>query len=150
NNVSHDITILDNTVIDADAGQQIVGISTKCIAWNWSIQGNTIVGAGTGLYLGDSTGRAPFVNGLIAYNLIEHTIGYGAQVKDQNPYSLVPGMPSGPNTTIIRSNTFFDNDLQGSLGDGARPNLFTGGFPASGPGSSDTYQIYANVFDGNP
>ncbi len=149
-NVSHDIQILDNTIINADSSQQTVGISTKCIAWNWLIEGNTIDGAGTGLYLGDSTGEAPFVNGLIDYNLIQNTIGYGAEVKDQNPYDLVPGMPPGPNTTVLRYNTFFDNDVQGALGEGPRPNLFTGGFPDSGPGSADTYQIYGNLFDGNP
>ncbi len=149
-NVSHDIQILDNTIINANSSQQTVGISTKCIAWNWVIEGNIIDGAGTGLYLGDSTGEAPFVNGLIDDNLIEDTIGYGAEIKDQNPYSLVPGMPTGPNTTIIRCNTFFDNDTQGPLGEGSRPNLFTGGFPDSGPGSADTYQIYGNLFDGNP
>src|SRR5579871_1564990 len=149
-NVSHDIQILDNTIINANSSQQTVGISTKCIAWNWVIEGNIIDGAGTGLYLGDSTGEAPFVNGLIDDNLIEDTIGYGAEIKDQNPYSLVPGMPPGPNTTIIRCNTFFDNDTQGPLGEGSRPNLFTGGFPDSGPGSADTYQIYGNLFDGNP
>ncbi len=149
-NESHDIQILDNTIVNADPSQQTVGISTKCIAWNWVIEGNVIAGAGTGLYLGDSTGEAPFVNGLIDYNLIQNTIGYGAEVKDQNPYSLVSGMPPGPNTTIIRHNTFFDNDVQGALGEGSRPNLFTGGFPDSGPGSADTYQVYGNLFDGNP
>jgi hypothetical protein len=58
-NVSHDIQILGNTILNADSSQQTVGISTKCIAWNWLIEGNTIDGAGTGLYLGDSTGAAP-------------------------------------------------------------------------------------------
>jgi hypothetical protein len=148
-NVSHDVWILNNTIVNADADQQTVGISTKCIAWNWVIYGNTVDGAGTGLYLGDSSGKAPFINGLIESNLVQHCIGYGGQVKDQNPYSLVPGMPDGPNTTIVRYNTFFDNNLQGRGGQGARPSLFTGGLPASGPGASDTYQIYGNVFNRN-
>jgi fibronectin type 3 domain-containing protein len=147
-NVSHDILIKNNTIINADSSQQTVGISTKCIAWNWTIQGNTINGAGTGMYLGDSSGFAPFVNGIIANNTVENTIGYGMQIKDQEPYSLVAGMPSS-GTTIIRNNMFLNNDIQGALGQGARPNVMIGGFPASGPGSTDTYQIYGNLIDNN-
>ncbi|OAI50293.1 hypothetical protein AYO44_05765 [Planctomycetaceae bacterium SCGC AG-212-F19] len=147
-NVSHDILIKNNTIRNADSSQQTVGISTKCIAWNWTIQGNTIDGAGTGMYLGDSSGYAPFINGIIADNTVENTIGYGMQIKDQEPYALVAGMPSSGDT-VIRNNLFLNNDIQGALGQGARPNVMIGGFPASGPGATDTYQIVGNVIDNN-
>jgi fibronectin type 3 domain-containing protein len=147
-NVSHDIVIKNNSIINADSSQQTVGISTKCIAWNWTIQGNTINGAGTGMYLGDSSGYAPFINGVIQNNTVENTIGYGIEIKDQEPYALVSGMPSS-GTTILRNNEFLNNDIQGALGQGARPNVMIGGFPASGPGSTDTYQIYGNLIDNN-
>jgi fibronectin type 3 domain-containing protein len=147
-NVSHDILIKNNTILNADSSQQTVGISTKCIAWNWTIQGNTINGAGTGMYLGDSSGFAPFINGIIENNIVENTIGYGIQIKDQEPYALVSGMPSS-GTTILRYNQFLNNDIQGALGQGARPNVMIGGFPASGPGASDTYQIYGNLIANN-
>jgi VCBS repeat-containing protein len=155
-NIAHDITIKNNLILNCENPsdpQQTVGISTKCIAWNWTIQGNTIDNAGTGLYLGDSNGLAPFINGVIENNTVEDTIGYGMEIKDQLAYSLVSGMPSGPNTTIIRDNVFANNDSQATINgvapDGARPSLMIGGFPPSGPGSSDTYQIYGNLLDGN-
>jgi hypothetical protein len=147
-NVSHDILIKNNTILNADSSQQTVGISTKCIAWNWTIQGNTVNSAGTGMYLGDSSGYAPFINGIIEYNTVENTIGYGMQIKDQEPYALVAGMPSS-GTTVVSNNFFLNNDIQGTLGQGARPNVMIGGFPASGPSSSDTYQIYGNLIDNN-
>ena len=60
---AHHIT-LENLVIRGHGNnQQTVAISTKCPAWNWVIRGNTIVGAGTGIYLGNSDGSAPFVAG---------------------------------------------------------------------------------------
>ncbi len=62
---SHDITLENLKIINYGADQQVVGISTKGPAWNWVIRRNTIIGAGTGLYLGNSDGTAPFVNGLI-------------------------------------------------------------------------------------
>lgn len=59
-------TSLDNLFIHGhDGDQQIVGISTKCPAWNWVIRRCRITGAGTGLYLGNSDGAQEFVNGLI-------------------------------------------------------------------------------------
>ncbi|RFC37666.1 MAG: parallel beta-helix repeat (two copies) [Candidatus Nitrotoga sp. SPKER] len=55
---AHHIT-LENLVIKGHGNnQQTVGISTKCPAWNWIIRNNTILGAGTGIYLGNSDGNA--------------------------------------------------------------------------------------------
>ena len=56
--------------------QQTVGISTKCPAWGWVIRNNSIAGAGTGLYLGNSDGRAPFIAGVIEHNLVVDSRGY--------------------------------------------------------------------------
>ena len=80
---SHDI-ILD--------GLQIVGISTKCPAWNWVIRNNRIIGAGTGMYLGDSDGSAPFISGLIENNLITDTHGYNLQIKHQQARPKIAGI----------------------------------------------------------
>jgi hypothetical protein len=57
-------------------------------------------------------------------------------------------MPTGLSTTIIRNNTFIKGDQPSP--DGDRPNVLVGGFPSSGAGSSDLYQIYGNFFDHNP
>jgi hypothetical protein len=76
------------------------------------------------------------------------TIGYNMEIKYQLPRPTVPGMPTGPSSTIIRNNTFVKDNRPSP--DGDRPNLLVGGFPDSGPGSSDLYQIYGNVFYYNP
>ena len=125
-----------------------VGISTKCPAWNWVIRRNTITSTGTGMYLGNSTGEFEFVNGLIEYNLIYNTLGYNIQVKHQISRTTSVGVPAS-GTTIIRHNVF--GKESGSLsGTNARPNLLVGHWPLSGPGSTDIYQIYGNVFYQNP
>jgi hypothetical protein len=81
---AHHIT-LENLVIRGHGNnQQIVGISTKCPAWNWVIRDVTIIGAGTGMYLGNSDGSAPFVAGLIERSLIVDSIGYNLQIKHQS------------------------------------------------------------------
>lgn len=74
-NWAHHITLENLTIHDHDNGQQTVGISTKIPAWNWVIRNNIIDSAGTGIYLGNSDGGAPFVNGLIEGNLIVDTPG---------------------------------------------------------------------------
>ena len=51
---SHHITLENLKIINHGADQQIVGISTKGPAWNWIIRRNTIIRAGTGIYLGNS------------------------------------------------------------------------------------------------
>ena len=147
--ISHDILIENNTLQGFPAGeQQIVGISTKSPAWNWTIRGNTILEPGTGLYLGNSDGSMPFVNGVIESNLVVGPVGYCMQIKHQNDYTAEPGMPAGPSTTIVRHNVFIKDDRASP--DGDRPNLLVGGFPDAGPGSMDTYQIYGNLLFTNP
>ncbi len=148
NNHVHDILIEDNILVGQNGSQQTDGISTKTPTWNWTIRGNEIFGAGTGLYLGDSDGSEPFVAGVIENNLVQDTIGYNMEIKFQNQRPVVPGMPTGFSTTIIRNNSFIKGDEPSP--DGSRPNVLVGGFPDSGAGSGDLYQIYGNFFDHNP
>ncbi|MBX3590002.1 MAG: hypothetical protein KF755_03745 [Burkholderiaceae bacterium] len=148
--LTHHVTI-ENLVIRGVGGdQQVVGISTVgSPTWNWVICGNTIIGAGTGMYLGNSDGSDPFVAGLIERNLIRDTIGYNMQVKHQVDRPALAGMPTTPQRTVIRHNVFAKsgNSSTGSL---ARPNVLVGHFPPSGNGSSDRYEIYGNFFYQNP
>lgn len=147
---AHHITIENLIIRGHDADQSNVGISTKAPAWGWVIRGNMIEGAGTGMYLGDSDGSAPFIGGLIERNVILNSIGYNLQVKHQNPRPKLPGMPEGTSTTIIRHNVF--SKAIGSSEDPimVRPNVLVGHFPPNGAGSEDLYQIYGNVFHENP
>ena len=147
---AHHITLEGLRVRGHGNNQQTVAISTKCPAWNWIIRNNIIEGAGTGLYLGNSDGRAPFVAGLIEHNLIVDTIGYNLQIKHQAPRPALPGMPHGHNTTIIRHNVF--SKISGGAGarEWARPNVLVGHWPLTGPGSNDLYLIYGNFFYQNP
>lgn len=147
-NLVHHIRIENNSFLNHDGSQQTVAISTKTPTWGWEIRGNSIVSAGTGLYLGNSDGSSPFVAGLIEGNLIRDTIGYNGEIKFQNPRPTVPGMPTTPSTTIIRDNVFCKNDQPSP--DGDRPNFLVGGFPSTGPGSEDRYEIYRNFFYHNP
>jgi hypothetical protein len=144
----HHIVLDGNLIIGAGATQQTDGISTKVTTWNWVIRRNAIVEAGTALYLGDSDGTAPFIAGVIEDNLIINPTGYGMQIKHQTQRPALPGMPEGPQTTIIRNNVFKKDDRRSP--DGDRPNLLVGGFPDSGPGSLDLYDIYANLLVDNP
>jgi hypothetical protein len=145
---THHVVVDGNLIIGAGATQQTDGISTKTPTWNWIIRRNTIVGAGTAMYLGDSDGSAPFIAGLIESNVVLDPIGYGLQIKFQADRPLIPGMPGGAQSTIIRNNVFKKDDRPSP--DGDRPNLLVGGFPASAPGSGDIYQIYGNLFVDNP
>lgn len=129
--------------------QQTVGISTKCPAWGWVIRNSVIDGAGTGLYLGNSDGRAPFIGGLIEHNLIVDTQGYNLQIKHQQTRSMLPDMPVEPRATIIRHNVF-SKAQGGSSGEMARPNVLVGHWPLSGPGSQDRYLVHGNFFYQNP
>ncbi|GAB4178315.1 MAG: hypothetical protein OHK0026_02820 [Rhodocyclaceae bacterium] len=141
---AHHITLENLLVLGHGNNQQTVGISTKCPAWDWTIRGNTILGAGTGMYLGDSDGSAPFVAGRIEYNVIIDSLGYNLQVKHQKPRPLLPGMPEGPSVTVIRHNVFA-KPRAGSA-ESARPNVLVGHFPLEGPGREDRYAIYGNFF----
>lgn len=143
---AHHIT-LENLVIRRHGNnQQTVGISTKCPAWDWVIRGNTIAGAGTGMYLGDSNGTAPFVAGLIERNLVVDTIGYNLQIKHQIRRPDIEGLPR-MSVTTIRHNVF-SKAAGGSL-DLARPNVLVGHFPPFGDGVDDRYAIYGNFFYAN-
>ena len=146
---THHITIENLKIINYGADQQDVGISTKGPAWNWTIRHNTIIGAGTGIYLGNSDGAEPFVAGLIEQNLIVDSIGYAMEIKHQIARPTNIGMPITNNKTIIRHNVFSksNNSSSGGL---ARPNLLVGHFPTSGNGSNDLYEIYGNFFYQNP
>jgi hypothetical protein len=143
---AHHITLERLTIVNHNHNQQIVGISSKCPAWNWVIRGNTIVGAGTGMYLGNSDGSAPFVAGLIEDNLVADTLGYNLQVKHQKHRV---GMPGDAAATIIRRNVF-SKARGGSAGAMARPNVLLGHLPAEGPGRDDRYLVYGNLFYQNP
>lgn len=147
-NLTHDILIQGNTLVGQGASQQTDGISTKSPTWGWVIRQNRIIGAGTGIYLGNSDGSDPFVAGVIEDNLIENPIGYCMEIKYQLPWPSVSGMPTSPTSTIIRNNVFIKNDQPSP--DGSRPNLLVGGFPSSGAGSSNLYEIYGNFFYHNP
>lgn len=131
------------TIVGHGADQQIVGISTKTTAWSWWIHDNRIEGAGTGMYLGNSDGSAPFVGGLIERNLVVDTLGYNIQIKHQIPRPNLPGLPTDPVVTILRHNVLSKaNGASG--GDLARPNLLLGHLPLSGPGQDDRYLVYGN------
>ncbi len=149
-NWAHHITLEYLNIVGYGADQQLVGISTKCHAWNWTIRKNRIIGAGTGLYLGNSDGDKPFVNGLIEYNLIMNTVGYNMEIKHQSdgvrdafPGTAVEGK------TIIRHNVF-SKEENASTGGSARPNVLLGAFPSNGSGANDVYEVYGNFFYQNP
>ncbi len=144
---AHHITLEDLTIVNYGVDQQTIGISTKCPAWNWVIRGNVIRGAGTGMYLGNSDGGAPFIGGVIENNLVVDSLGYNLQVKHQNARSTV--MPAEPMRTVIRHNVFSKAN-NGSAGPLARPNVLLGHFPADGAGAEDSYSVYGNFFHENP
>jgi hypothetical protein len=145
---THHIVLDNNLIVGAGANQQNDGISTKTPTWNWVIRRNTIDAAGTAIYLGDSDGGQPFVAGIIENNLILDPVGYCMEIKFQRGRPAIAGMPEGPQSTIVRDNVFIKDDRPSPNGN--RPNLLVGGFPDSGPGSQDLYQIYGNLFVHNP
>lgn len=148
--LTHDITLENLVIRGVGSNQQVDGISTAgAPAWNWIVRGNTIVGAGTGMYFGNSDGRHPFVAGLIEHNVIRDTIGYNIQIKHQLPRPEGIGLPAHPSRTVIRHNVFVKSHGS-ATGPMARPNLLVGHFPATGPGSDDLYEIYGNFFYRNP
>ncbi|MGH8763708.1 MAG: hypothetical protein ACREUR_10855 [Nitrosospira sp.] len=146
---AHHITLDGLSVRGHGNNQQTVAISTKCPAWDWIIRNNVIKAAGTGLYLGNSDGRAPFIAGLIEHNLIVDTLGYNLQIKHQQPRPALPEMPQERSATIIRHNVFSKAN-QGSSQKMARPNVLVGHWPLAGPGADDRYLVYGNFFYQNP
>lgn len=143
--VTHHVTLENLLIMNHAAHQQTVGISTKAPAWAWTIRGCTIRRTGTGLYLGNSDGSAPFVHGLIECNLIVDTIGYGLQIKHQALRPERPGLPTQAGSTIIRRNIISKHRQALSGFQGPRPNLLVGHFPPRGAGSEDVYEIYGNL-----
>ena len=145
----HHIVLQDLLIVGHGVDQQVVGISSKCPAWNWVIRRNVIIEAGTGIYLGNSDGSAPFVGGLIEQNLIIDTRGYNLQIKHQNERPSGIGMPASQARTIVRHNLFtkVHNASSAML---ARPNVLLGHFPRQGAGSEDVYEVTNNLFFCNP
>ena len=144
---AHHITLENLYIHDHNSNQQIVGISTKCPAWNWVIRNNIIESTGTGIYLGDSDGTQEFVNGIIEGNLVADTIGYNMQIKHQLVRNTSLGEPAS-GVTIIRNNVF-SKATNASKGPNARPNVLVGHWPLSGDGANDHYLIYGNFFHQN-
>ncbi len=148
-NWAHHITIEGLKIIGHGGDQQTDGISTKCTVWDWVIRRNIIDAAGTGLYLGNSTGNSPFVNGIIEGNVVKNTIGYNMEIKpENNGLRTIAGMPLN-GKTIIRYNVF-TKELNASTGIDARPCVLVDPYPSTGNGSNDYYEIYNNLFYENP
>ncbi len=145
---AHFVTLENLYIHDHAAHQQNVGISSKCPAFGWVIRGNRIERVGTGLYLGNSDGRAPFVAGLIEGNQVSHTLGYNLQIKHQLPRPEHMPEPELRHDTVIRHNFF--SKAQGVPGPAPRPNVLVGHLPLSGPGQEDRYLVHGNLFWHNP
>jgi len=145
---AHHVTLERLTVVNHGAAQQNSGISTKCPAWGWVVRGNTIVGAGTGMYFGDSDGSDPFFDSLIEANRIVDPVGYGIQVKHQHarPELAVAGEAAN---TVIRRNVIVKSRVATSP-EMARPSLLVGHFPLAGPGAWDRYLVHGNLLIDNP
>lgn len=146
---AHFVTLENLYIHDHASSQQNVGISTKCPAFGWIIRNNRIERVGTGIYLGNSDGTAPFVSGLIEGNRIAATLGYNLQIKHQIVRPVDIPEPELPHDTIIRHNVFDKSDA-GSAGAMARPNVLIGHMPLAGHGVTDRTLIYANFFWRNP
>lgn len=144
----HDMLIENVRILNAGNNQQIVGINTKCPCWNWTIRGCEIIGAGTGMYLGNSDGNQPFIRGVIEGNRVYDPEGYCIEIKHQNNWPSGLGLPTGDGRTILRNNVFIKTSRASGSGD--RPNLLVSGFPDSGDGSNDVYEIYGNFVANNP
>jgi hypothetical protein len=140
----HHVVLENLTIVNHGNNQQIVGINTKCPTWNWVIRRCTIIGAGTGIYLGDSNGTQPFVAGIIEDNLVRDTIGYNMEIKHQINRPALAGMPTDAKTVIRRN--VWSKAAGASTGGNARPCVLVGHWPTSGAGTNDYYEIYQNFF----
>jgi hypothetical protein len=141
------VTLERLTIVNHGATQQNSGISTKCPAWGWVVRGNTIVGAGTGMYFGDSDGSDPFFDSLIEGNRIVDPAGFGIQIKHQ--FDRPDGAGIRPRATVIRHNLIVKRRAAPSP-QLARPNLLVGHWPLTGPGAHDRYLIHGNLLFDNP
>ncbi|WP_245725219.1 hypothetical protein [Nitrosomonas halophila] len=99
--------------------------------------------------MGNSDGSAPFIAGLIEYNLITQTLGYNLQIKHQQPRPNLAGMPAGDQVTTIRHNVFSKADPPRNPSS-PRPNVLLGHWPLTGRGANDRYLVYSNFFYQNP
>jgi hypothetical protein len=149
--VTHHITLENLSIRGVGDHQGTVGIAANnAPSWNWTIRGNRIVGAGTGMYLGNSDGGNPFVGGLIERNLVVDTIGYNIQIKHQIPWGPMPaGFPMDKTRTVVRHNVLVKR-LALASDAGPRPNLLVGDQPPVGPGADNGVEIYGNLFYRNP
>ena len=153
-NWTHHITLDNLSIVNYAHNQQQVGISSKCPSSHWLIKNTRIDNVGTGMYLGDSEGTQPFVNGLIQNNVIQNTLGYNLEIKHQingqrELASAVQAQADQAGKTIIRHNVF-SKGKNSSLGENARPNVMLGGFPTEGVGKNDYYEVIGNFFYNNP
>lgn len=144
---AHHVTLEGLTIVNHGATQQNSGISTKCQAWGWVVRGNTIVGAGTGMYFGDSDGSDPFFDSLIEGNRIVDPVGYGIQIKHQ--HARPDFAPAARSDTIIRGNVIVKSRVAASP-EVARPSLLVGHFPIEGAGAHDRYLVVGNLLVDNP
>ncbi len=147
--ITKNITISGFVILNHGKSQGTNGISTKGPAFGWVIENNLIKNAGTGIYLGDSDGSAPFVGGVIKGNKILDSIGYNMQIKHQKDRPQNVNLDEFPKKTVIKNNLFSKNSNY-SVGGMARPNLLVGHFPKQGKGKDDFYEIYQNTFYQNP
>lgn len=146
---AHHVT-LENLLIHGHGhNQQISGISTKCPAYGWVVRNTVIIGAGTGMYFGNSDGSAPFWGGLIERNQVLDSLGYNLQIKHQKTARPAREGVAEPAVTSLRHN-FFRKGAGSSTGKLARPNVLLGHWPLAGPGSEDRYLVHGNVFFNNP
>lgn len=145
---AHHVTLENLYIHDYAASQQNVGISTKCPAFGWVIRGNRIERVGTGMYLGNSNGLAPFVAGRIEGNQVVDTLGYNLQIKHQKFRRADFPESDVRHDTVIRHNFF--SKVHSLPGPNARPNVLVGHLPTSGAGSQDRYLVHGNLFWQNP
>jgi hypothetical protein len=146
---AHHIVLQRLRIAGHGLAQSLVGVSTKCPAWGWQILDNVISGAGTGMYLGQSDGSAPFWDGLIAGNRIVDPIGYGIQIKHQLARPALDEAPTDRALTVIRGNVIVKSRGASTV-ERARPNLLLGHFPLHGDGSDDLYLVHGNLLYDNP
>jgi hypothetical protein len=145
---AHHVTLEGLTIVNHGATQQNSGISTKCPAWGWVVRGNTVIGAGTGMYFGDSDGSDPFFDSLIEGNTIVDPLGYGIQIKHQHDRPTV-APDNGTGHTAIRRNVIVKRRVAPAP-EFARPSLLVGHFPLAGAGAQDRYLIHDNLLVDNP
>jgi hypothetical protein len=146
---NHHILLEGLNLKNFDVDPLVSGINSKSWAWNWVVRNNTIASTGTGMYFGHSDGTYGTANFLVENNVVSDTREYNVQFKHQTARNTSIGMPS-TGTTIIRNNVLSKATRPLSGADRAMPNLLVGHWPTSGPGSTDTYQIYGNVLYDNP